>query len=289
MSLSAQTRTDAERFPRRVCSGLRTPKCITCANHVHGTLHRRVERTVGETTANGGPKCYLPLLGTNLGRVADLMAWWNAFHGCHDDRRLDDVQRALLARFDTDRWRFSEVFEPSCSYDRKGWHFWRFSYAFPDLDSDLASMIHDLLEVCRPFGDDLRSLVRTLLWPVREQSVRQPLVGLAYDTPTSWRLKLYLQFRDDAGDEPLAIATRLTGRTDLCRLFRKRSLHLVGIDLGPRGIVGAKLHFREPQIPSRDVPRIAGPVELIDYLADTGMDQMRDLLVIHRMKQRDDP
>ncbi len=257
------------------------PRCATCGNQSRCRMRRPVRDVY--------PRCHRPLLGTSLHRVADLLAWWNCFHGCGGDSRLEELQWAILTRLATDRMRFSEVFEPSCSQDSGGWHFWRFSYAFPGFHSDPDSASRDLLEVCRPFGEELRDLVRMLLSAVLEPPVCQPLVGVAYNTPASWRIKLYFQFRDDAGDEPLRIASRLTGRTDLRRLFRKRSLHLVGIDLGPRGIVAAKLYFLQAQVPSHDVPRIAGPVELIAYLAEAGLHQVRNLLVIHRMQRYDDP
>jgi len=220
--------------------------------------------------------------------VSDLLSWWSRFHGCSGDSRLEDLQWAILTRLATDRMRFSEVFEPSCSQDGGGWHFWRFSYAFPDFRDDPDSASRDLLAVCRPFGEELCDLVSMLLSPVLEPPVCQPLVGVAYNTPTSWRIKVYLQFEDDAGDEPLHIAARLTGRTDLRRLFRKQRLHLVGIDLGPRGIVAAKLYFLQPEIPALDVPRVVGPVELIAHLTAAGVDTVRNLLVIHRMQRYDD-
>jgi len=266
-------RTERTGFPR--------PMCPTCGE-------QSACRASGQVK-DDYPRCHRPLLGTSLDRVADLLAWWNRFHGCGGDSRLGDLQRALLTRLATDRMRFSEVFEPSWSHDGDGWHFWRFSYAFPGFRNDPTSDMRDLLAFCRPFGDELTGQVRTLLSPVLDPAVFLPLLGLAYDTPTSWRVKLYLQFRDDAGDEPLRVASRLTGRTDLHRLFRKRSLHLVGIDLGAHGIAGAKLYFLQPRIPSRDVPRGGRPVELIEYLTNAGLDELRNLLVIHRMRRRDDP
>jgi hypothetical protein len=278
---SKQDNPGAAASVRAVRGGFPQPRCATCAErsscHAKGTIK------------DDYPSCHRPLLGTSLARVADLLAWWSRFHVCGGDARLGDVQQALLTRLGSDRMRFSEVFEPSCSLDRTGWHFWRFSYAFPGFRDDPAADTRDLLAMCRPFGEELSRQVRTLLSPMLEPAVFLPLVGLAYDAPAAWRIKLYLQFRDDADDEPLRIVSRLTGHQHLGRLFRGGGLHLVGIDLGTQGIVGAKLYFRHPCIPLREVSRMAGPVELIDYLATVGHDQLRNLLVIHRMRRRDDP
>lgn len=272
---------DAENAARAARGPFPRPKCPTCGNQ----SRCRVRRPVRDVY----PRCHRPLLGTSLPRVADLLAWWSRFHHCDGDSRLDHLKWALLTRLATDRLHFSEIFEPSCSRDSSGWHFWRFSYAFPGFRCDPAAAIHDALEMCRPFGDELRSQTRTLLSPALEAAVCAPLVGLAYDTPTSWRVKLYLQFYDDAGSEALRIASRLTGRTDLHRVFGNRHLHLIGIDLGPRGIMAAKLYFMYAQIPSRQVSRVAGPVELIDYLAGAGLEHVNNLLVTHRMHRFDDP
>lgn len=42
-------------------------------------------------------------------------------------------------------------------------------------------------------------------------------------------------------------------------------------------------------MPSRDVARRVGPVELIQYLAGIGLNHLTNLLVIHRMRRQDDP
>ena len=76
------------------------------------------------------PHCHRALLGTRLDRAADLIDWWSAFHG-YADPRLGALRAAVLERLAADRWRYSEVFEPSWSHDPQGWHFWRFSYALP--------------------------------------------------------------------------------------------------------------------------------------------------------------
>ena len=245
-------------------------------------------RTSGRTREDY-PDCHRPLLGTSLGRVAELLAWWNRFHGCGADPRLGELQRAVLKRLAADRTRFSEVVEPSCSLDETGWHFLRFSYAVPGFRADPVGDAGDLLALCRPFGEALSEQVRALLGPARHQAVSLPLMGIAYDAADAWRVKLYLQFADDAGDEPLGIAARLSGRSDLASLFRGRHLHLIGIDLGARGIAGAKLYFRLPQVRLADVARVAGPVALLDDLAGSGVEALRNLLVIHRMRRRDDP
>jgi hypothetical protein len=266
-------RTDPSVFPR--------PMCATCAEQSACRARGRVE--------NDYPNCHCPLLRTSLRTVTSLLSWWSRFHDCSSDSRLDEVGRTLMARFTKDRMRFSEVFEPSWSHDEAGWHFWRFSYAFPGHCSDPAADIGSLVELCRPFGEAVAQWVRSLSAHARDPAVFLPLVGLAYDTPASWRVKLYLQFRDDAGDASLRIAARLTGREDLHRMFRNRTLHMVGIDLGPHGISGAKLYFLEPCIPWRDVSRVAGPVDLIEYLGNMGVDPLHNLLVIHRMRRQDDP
>ena len=116
-----------------------------------------------------------------------------------------------------------------------------------------------------------------------------PLVGIAYDGADAWRLKIYLQFHDDAGDAAWRIARRLVGRADLHRLFAGQRLHLLGIDLGPHGIAGAKLYVRHPEVAIRDVSHLAGPVTLLDDLAAAGRTHLRNLLVIHRLRRPDDP
>lgn len=123
----------------------------------------------------------------------------------------------------------------------------------------------------------------------RHASVIQPLFGVADDEPGARRIKLYLQFEDGHGPAPLAIAERLLGARLHGRLPDGPPLHLLGIDLGDRGVTGAKLYFLNARLDLAEAPARIGPAPLLAALFENHRRELRDVLTIHRLEAPDDP
>jgi hypothetical protein len=228
------------------------------------------------------PECHRPLLGTRLDKVRELFGWMAGTQSASDPR-LDQLAAVLLDRFDRDRGQYSEIFEPSFSADSAGVHLYRFSYAFPGFRADPGGVVDSIAALCAPFGEEVTGHARQLLAPAEDPCVEQLLFGLAYDDSENWRIKLYYQFKDHAGDQPLVLAGRLAGATIGDRVGSK-SLHLLGIDLGRGGIRQVKFYFLH-----EDVPPEVREAGLIRHLASIGRGRLGDFLTIHRMRQKDDP
>jgi hypothetical protein len=228
------------------------------------------------------PECHRPLLGTRLDKVRELFEWMAGAQGASDPR-LDELAAVLLDRFEGDRGHYSEIFEPSFSIDSAGAHLYRFSYAFPGFRADPQGTVGSIAALCAPFGEEVTGHARQLLAPAEDACVEQLLFGLAYDDSENWRVKLYYQFKNHAGDRPLVLAGRLAGATIGDRVASK-SLHLLGIDLGRGGIRQVKFYFLHENVP----PEVR-EVGLIKRLASAGRGRLSDFLTIHRMRQKDDP
>lgn len=196
-----------------------------------------------------------------------------------DDARVERVQGEVIdnLRVDGD---YSEVFEPSFSIDDDGVHLLRFSYGFPGFCDRPEQVLDRLRHLCAAFGETTAAHVDRLRPALRHTCVEQPLFGLAYDSPASWRVKVYLQFRDDAGDTAVDLAGAIVGRRDIGDAAAGTPLHLLGLDLHERGLAGAKLYFLHRSIAVEDV----GPMPAI-----AGLSRLENLLRIHRMRCADDP
>src|SRR5205823_2645263 len=77
-----------------------------------------------------------------------------------------------------------------------------------------ADVARSLLGLARPFGDHVVNAFRDALRASSDGCVAQPIFGVACDGDGRRRVKLYLQFRDDAGDAPALLAARLLASPD---------------------------------------------------------------------------
>lgn len=234
------------------------------------------------------PRCHQPLLGASMLRVRDLFSWWKRFHR-FSDPRLDTLGDVVVERFGRDRHIYSEVFEPSFSWDHRGVHLCRFSYGFPGFSANPDDAIRTFLALSAPFGSGLATWVRRLLEPAAHPCVAHPIFGLAYDGPDDWAVKLYLQFFDAVDDAPLDIVRGIAGVADIPRITAGRPLHMVGIDLGPGGITGVKLYVLHRSVPLEGAGAPFDGVGALSQLAATGVTELRDVLAIHRLVRPDDP
>jgi hypothetical protein len=262
----------ATAFPR--------PRCPVC-----GAQDRC--REAGRARAEY-PDCHEPLRGTAPRRVRELLTWCARRHRLRDPR-LSAATRVVLRRFARDGAAFTHIFDPSVSWDRDGWHFYRYTYEFPGYAADRAGVTRALLELCAPFGDRMVAFATRLLRLAAAPCVTQVLYGLAYDGPGRVRVKLYLQFADGAGEAALGVARRAVGRADLGVPQADRELHLLGVDLGPRGLTGAKLYLRHPRVRVAEATSALGASPLLGDLAAAGVGELRDVLAIHRLRRRADP
>ena len=234
------------------------------------------------------PACRRSLQSVDLDAARQLFAWLGEKQGVGGPT-LDRIADLVVGQLELDRLRFSETFEPSMSWSPDGWQLYRFSYAFPSFLEDREQVTQTIESMCAPFGDGVVASGRRIMAAARDRCVEQPIFGLAFDSPESWRAKLYLQFHDSAGDRPFRLVQRLTQCPDLRPLFPGRLLHLVGLDLAPGGMSAVKLYFLEH---ATDITTLTGPlasVELLRHLAGRGLERIVNLLTIHRMKGPDDP
>jgi hypothetical protein len=159
------------------------------------------------------------------------------------------------------------------------WHPLRFSYAFPASRDDLAGTIAELATWYAAFGSDVAGWAGTVLRYAHDPAIERLLFGLAWDSPERWRVKLYLEL--SPGARALRHAARLVGNVQIPSRFEGRELPLVGLDLGPRGLVGAKLYFRLAELSLAAPPPFLTDVELLGELAPA-IPVLRDVLLIHR-------
>jgi hypothetical protein len=256
------------------------PYCDLCANRAS------CERAGGVLPSY--PECRVFLRNTPPDRVSALFAHLLRGRG-ETDQRLHEMIARVIEQFQRDGARFSEILEPSASWREGHWQLVRFSYAYPAFRQDPRAAIESIRSICAPFGETLSGWVRDLLGLAGEPCVNKPLIGLAYDDEQKWRVKLYVEFERNAGARALRLAGRLLGRRDLPSAFEGKDLHLLGIDLGPRGIAGAKLYFHVPVAAVAALRDEHGSIELLDHLAARGIEQIRNLLVIHRIAAPGDP
>jgi hypothetical protein len=110
-----------------------------------------------------------------------------------------------------------------------------------------------------PFGDAVLDGTRAFLQAAESPLVTQVIAGYARGWGVRKRIKLYAQFDPRAGERALRLARALTGcarATDSDAL----PLHLLGLDLGERGLVGYKLYFVAPPLgPDEVARRLGGP------------------------------
>ncbi len=227
------------------------------------------------------PSCLTPLRGVDAERTTALLRWLARASGVDADAVLS-LEGALIDRFRRDRLQFSDVLEASFSCDAAGAHLYRFSYAFPGLRADPEGVAAALLDLCRPFGPHAEDAARTVLRATRLGAVAQLLFGFAHDGAAGSRVKLYLQFHARAQAAAIELAARILGRR-LDDLPAPRRLHLLCLDLGARGLAGAKLYLAHERIALADLPARVGPAPLAAALGELGVVELRDVLAIHRL------
>lgn len=176
---------------------------------------------------------------------------------------------ACLARY---RARYSDVFEASVSAGEDGVSRLRFSYAFPGLREKRDEVAGLIRELTAPLGEAACDAAERTLRAAQHPAVEQVLFGYARDSDGTVRTKFYLQFADAAGDVALRLGRAVTGCQG--RLASESlPLHLIGIDIGDSGLVGAKMYFLRKLLPADETKRLVGaPVSL------------RQALVIHRIR-----
>jgi hypothetical protein len=187
------------------------------------------------------------------------------------ERRLLD---AVLARFAQDRLYFSDILEWSLSEDERGVDGARFSYAFPAFVRAREDVTRTALAWADGLGAGASRAARSVLRAARSPTVEQILLGYARGTGEGPpRAKFYLQFRDGAGPSALELARAILG-TRRPTSSDGLPLHLLGLDVGPEGLAGAKLYFAHVGDPAT-IEGFSGPV--------------RNALWIHRLRHPDDP
>ncbi len=253
------------------------PRCATCADAA------RCERA-GRADARY-PRCHAPLLGVRLDRTTELLAFCRRTHGIAD-AALEACTSALVDRFAADRNRWSEVLEPSFSVDGEGVHLARFSYGLPGFRADPAGVGRTIEALCAPFGDAAIAAGGAFVRAAERPAVEQPLFGVAHDGARGVRVKLYLQFDAGAPAAATATAAAVLGARRLAT--SSAPLHLLGLDVGPRGLAGAKLYHLHPRVSLSSPPAWLGRTELVDALAARGVAELRDVLAIHRLDGPDD-
>jgi len=222
----------------------------------------------------------VPLLATDLARLAELEAWWRRAHGISDPR-VARLAALVRDRFRITRLRFSDAFEASVSVDPRGAHYYRYSYAFPEVSYDRRGALKALARCLQAFDADCVRVAEPALRVAADPKlVDLPLLGVACDGRDRYRLKVYLQFRDDASALALEASERLVGTTS--PRPPGATLHMLGLDLGPTGLVGAKWYWCLPRVPTRDAASPLGPVPLFARLAERGVEALRDVLLVYR-------
>jgi hypothetical protein len=233
------------------------------------------------------PRCRTPLRDVDFGRTSALLQWLAAEAGVGADTSAA-IHQPLLARYATDRHERPDVLELSFSCDAAGAHLYRFSYGFPTLRRERASVERVLLDLCQPLGAPVVEAARTVLRAARSPGVEQIIFGYAHaegDSPP--RIKLYVHFL--AGEPALAldVAARMLGRR--CNEFAHPGpLHLLGLDVGSSGLSGAKLYFLLDRVRVDEVAGRIGPVPVVSALAALGLSELREVLAVHRMRAPDD-
>ncbi len=191
--------------------------------------------------------------------------------GTEAEGRLLD---AVIARFAEDRRHSSDILEWSLSEDERGVDTARFSYAFPGFVRAREDVTRAVLAWADGLGEGASRAARSVLRAARSPMVEQILMGYARGTGGGPpRTKFYLQFRDGAGPAALDLSRAILG-TRRATQSDGLPLHLLGLDIGPEGLAGAKLYF-EHVGESAPAPGFSGPV--------------RNALWIHRLRHPDDP
>jgi hypothetical protein len=262
----------------RVASSFPLARCVGCGRHDACEARGWPEPSY--------PACHRPLPGIDLGRARALFAWLSKEAGV-DDARLGAVEDAVLGAVARDHERRWNALEPSFSIEDGIAHLYRFSYALPDLRLDARGTAATLRSFAAPLGDVAVDACERALRAARSPVVRELLFGLAHDGAAGLRPKVYVQMRPGARSEALALAGAMLG-AKVDALEDAGELHLVGLDLGARGLAAAKLYFSHPRVALGEAIARLGRAPLLDALRDAGATELVDALTIHRLAGPDD-
>jgi hypothetical protein len=186
---------------------------------------------------------------------------------------VHDLEKAVFERYEADRDPYFDAWEPSLSAAGDRLDIYRFSYAFPAFRRDKERIGADVIRIASTCGEAAAEAARRVVRAGNQDCVEQPIVGYAHDGGEAHRFKLYLMFRSGHDSAARALARQLVGAPHDLR--QKGNLHMVGLDLGTRGVTGAKLYFEHDTIP---------------LTADYGCSPMtlRNALAIHALQAPDD-
>lgn len=219
-------------------------------------------------------------------RLRELGEHWLHAHSVDDPRARRLLER-VIARTERDQRAYSELFEPSFQAEDGRVDLLRFSYAFPEFTRAPQHAFATIVDWVRPFGVAAEHF-GAVLKRARHPSVQQVLFGLAWDGREALRLKLYLQFHDDAGDDALRVAGALVGAKELHRAHAGRSLHLLSVAHGFTGVVGVNAYFKLPVFDPAAPSNGLGDSELCGDLARSGVRSLSGAIAVHRMRGPDD-
>ncbi len=254
------------------------PRCPLCSrwNECRNTARIRKEY----------PSCQSPLLPINIRRASQLLDMIMPA----SKAAPSSMRKNLITWIDRYNGRYSEVFEPSLSFDSDGIHAFRFSYAFAGFKDEPGLLIQEIKRLAGKFGTYPYNAIQKLEPAMNSSFVKQPIIGLAWDSSNKWRFKFYLQFAEHAGEHALKLTQAIVNDYRLTKIFMGKSLRLLGLDLGPDGMKEAKLYFHVPDFKSLDRPFLpTDENHLLNWMALHGFGPPCDLLSIHRLTSPGDP
>ena len=159
---------------------------------------------------------------------------------------VQQLESALFERFELDRDPYYDALEPSLSGADERVDTYRFSYGFPAFRRDRSAVTAVVLAIARTCGDAAIIAARRALLASERDCVEQPIVGYSHDGPGQRRFKLYLMFRSGHDPAARALTREVVGGSHEPR--QSGELHMLGLDVGDRGVTGAKLYFEHPTL-----------------------------------------
>ena len=192
------------------------------------------------------------------------------------------LHRAVIDRYALDVRARHNVLEPSLSVGPEGADRHRFSYGFPTYRSERSLVEDTVLRFVEPFGRAVEEACRPFLRAALSPCVQIPIFGFTGGRSGAPRVKLYLLFQPGRDAEARALARALL-RAGHPFDGVAGALHMVGVDLGPQGIVRAKLYFEHASLTFTEAARA---LRLPQLLPEGTI--LRRALYVHEVKGPDD-
>jgi hypothetical protein len=186
-------------------------------------------------------------------------------------RAMEDV---LFERYAIDCDRFGDVLEPSLSAVGDEVSGYRFSYGFPTFRRQPRSVAETVVRMAGSVGDAAVAASRRVLRAAQRPCVAQPIVGYADDGGGRCRFKLYLLFTPGLDGAARALVREVLGASR--EPTQAGEMHMLGLDVGPGGVTGAKLYFEHAAL------------EAPGDIAPHGAGGLRSALAIHAIVAPDD-